>query len=228
MNRRYAMIAALSMAAVLLCGCNQQDSAASVQQDSAAETTTSAISTTEVTAAETTTVQTTATADQKQYTAAASDGVSNADAAAVLALCEDACDLFAQCAKGSAKTDFGHLVRVDALNRYLVAEAAHYGTMLSFGDYLDFECDTLTYADGYAIAKGVYRNDSEQGGNFAFVIENVGGKLYLNDMIYQSLDNYDAIYRSGLYEQPQVDFWTDPGKYVDIFDALGIPMDPVD
>lgn len=228
MNKRFTTFSVIGIAAILLCGCNQQDGVSSVQLDSAAETTTSATSTTEVTTAETTTAQTTTTVEKQQYMAAASDSVSAADEAAVLALCEDACDLFAQCAVQSAETDFSQLVTVDALNRYLTAGAEYYGTQLSFVEGLNFACDSLTYTDGYAIAKGTYRNDSAICGNFAFVIENINGRLYLNDMIFEAMDSYDMLYRSGLYEQPQVDFWTDPGNYDVIFDTLGIAMDPVD
>lgn len=162
-----------------------------------------------------------AAADVTQpYAAAEKDIITEDDSAAVSELCHEACYRWARLYNGYEEAaDLSELVTTEALNRYLVQSAKSSNIMgISSSKDAEYKIEAIEYNGRFATVRGAYADTKGSYGIFIFITENIDGKLYISDMLYDCMGSFDDMFRSDLIKAPQPDFWNDPEQYAPVLD----------
>lgn len=154
-----------------------------------------------------------------EFDASSKNEITEQDDIAILRLCNKACHKWARLYNGLDETDFSELVTTDALNQYLMQSAANSCIMcISTSESAVYESDQIDYNGKYATVKGIYRNPNGADGMFIFILENIDGTLYINDMIYDAMDTFDNWFRFEFVQSPCPDFWSDPEQAAEMLE----------
>lgn len=140
-------------------------------------------------------------------------------------LCNDACKKWALLYNGKDESDFSQIVATDALNTYLMNCVKNMSISgISTAEDAKYQVKSTEIKDRLATIKGVYRDSVGSYGTFIFIIENIEGGLYINDMIYDYTDTFDKLYRRDFIYDPQPDFWNDSEMYTELLEKSSVPQ----
>lgn len=83
-------------------------------------------------------------------------------------------------------------------------------------DMYDLEISSITINGAVAVVRGDYQYYRKQKVPLVLIVENVGGKLMLNDLVCDIKDSSDNLYRPEFVKDPKPDYWKDASHLADI------------
>lgn len=136
-------------------------------------------------------------------------------------LCTKMCNILAKISHGKDTDSISEYVINSDLESYLIYEFTNLPSRLNESSTMAFNISNYEIIDGFAFVSGAYQNDEYGVGPFVFIIENVEGRLVVNDLICMVMDYADLSYRSDMIDSPAADFWKDSANCSDLMSAIG-------
>ncbi len=208
MKKTHSVALLCMVVMVLLTGCQRND-ASSANENSMLSTST------------TTTQTTTTTVPKDSLSEITPAGLNAEELTVVSRFCTDVVLTYASCTKQTE--DFLQYGALPALNSYLQYAAAHEPFQIHAKG--QFDISEMQFEEGYAVMTGTLKTDSGSYGAFSVVVGVENGECVLLDLVHDSLDSVDALYRSSYMKAPHNTFWADAANYVDLFQKLEITME---
>lgn len=81
-----------------------------------------------------------------------------------------------------------------------------------YPDQADLKIESIKLSGAYATVTGTYPNHLRQHVKLVFIVQNVGGKLKLNDLICAQKELPDQQFRPQIVNDPKPDYWAQKGN----------------
>ncbi|MBR4626289.1 MAG: hypothetical protein IKO47_01040 [Ruminococcus sp.] len=149
------------------------------------------------------------TAEAHVYAPKEAGAVTAADKDTVTELCSEMCRSWGSLCSGYPEKSMRELIQYNAFYSYLESAAANHSFQTIPDDSSYFEPVSFDISGGYAIARGVCKSRNAAYGEYIFIISATEKGLLVNDMMINTEDSHDHIYRPGLVSSPAPDYWKD-------------------
>ena len=213
-----AVIASLLAAMLFLSSCENKNSEKTESQKEITTTKATSLTIASQTATETTTAETEATTATKAaettaevFTVEANDGLSDKDT--VVRFCDTVADKWAEMSNTGKDAGLAVYCKYPDCDRFLQLSAKLFDNHIFHPQETDLDIQDYKIGSSCVTIKGVYSSKTGSYGLFVFVVENIGGKLALNDMIFDCENSADNRYRSEFVKDPKPDYWADASRY---------------
>lgn len=203
--RKMSAIALACVMCTMLCACSTVKKAA---VDSSDVTDNHALSEPVVVTTEGVTTTQKPTSDD-EFSAAGLQGIADSDKDTMVALCDLMCHKWAKSYNTKEKDYYTGLVNNSNFVKYLNLTALNV-TLMGIPDSPDaaFTFETMTSDGNFATLTGSYLSPSGGYGKFTFIVENVNGRFFVNDMYYDaSPDLVDKLVRPEFIQSPTPNYW---------------------
>lgn len=150
------------------------------------------------------------TTSANDFTAAGLQGITDDDKDILVALCNLMCHKWAKSWKNKEEYDYTGLVNNSNFVKYLNLSALNANIMgISDSIYMKFELESMTVDSSFATLTGLYLSSNGGDGVFTFIVENVNGRFYVNDMFYSTAPNKspDQLIRPDFVDSPTPNYW---------------------
>ncbi|MBQ9868315.1 MAG: hypothetical protein IJM32_01530 [Ruminococcus sp.] len=110
---------------------------------------------------------------------------------------------------------FFRYFKYDDMIVYFKQTSSYYavdGGQYFYPDQADLKIESIKLSGAYATVTGTYPNHLRQHVKFVFIVQNVGGKLKLNDLICAQKELPDQQFRPQIVNDPKPDYWAQKGN----------------
>lgn len=145
-----------------------------------------------------------------EFSAAGLQGINDDDKDTLVDLCNLMCHKWAGCYKNRKEYDYSGLVENRNFIKYLNLSALNANIMgISDSIYMKFELESMTVDSSFATLTGFYLSSNGGDGEFTFIVENVNGRFYVNDMFYSTAPSKspDQLIRPDFVDSPTPNYW---------------------
>lgn len=156
------------------------------------------------------------TASANDFTAAGLQGITDDDKDTLVSLCNLMCHKWAKSCLTKKEYDYTGLVNNSNFVKYLNLVSLN-GVIACITDSYDakFALESMTVDGSFATMTGSYHepihsNTGGAYGNFTFIVENVNGRFYVNDMFYLNNmieESPDYLVRPDFVDSPTPNYW---------------------
>lgn len=151
-----------------------------------------------------------------EFLAAGLQGIADGDKDTLVELCDLMCHKWAKSWKNQEEYDYAGLVNNNNFVKYLNLVSL-YGVIECITDsyYAEFKLESITVDGSFATLTGLYHepihsNTGGAYGKFTFIVENVNGRFYVNDMVYSGgiiEEDSDYRVRPEFINSPTPNYW---------------------
>lgn len=151
-----------------------------------------------------------------EFSAAGLQEITDDDKDTLVDLCNLMCHKWAGCYKNRKEYDYAGLVNNSNFVKYLNLSALNVSLLcLTDSYYAEFALESMTVDGSFATLTGLYHEPihSNTGGGFGnatFIVENVNGRFYVNDMLFLSAikdESPDYLVRPDFVDSPTPNYW---------------------